>query len=120
MKPFGYAAIVLFVLSTLAIGIKAMGSSVNFGAIGLIGWALTPYVLMFAMLKFVSGKASTIIVILLIVLVGAFGNYALVDTMFIHPDAQGGLIFIVAPLGQWIVLLAASFPIYLWKRRGNA
>ncbi len=34
------------------------------------------------------------------------------DPIFIHPDAQGGLAFIVIPLWQWALLVLVTIPVY--------
>ena len=41
------------------------------------------------------------VLILIITLVSA---YILFDGMFVHPDAQGGLMFLVLPMYQWAAL----------------
>ena len=42
---------------------------------------------------------------LLAIAVSVFGMAMIVDALYVHPDAQGGLVFIVAPLWQWAGIL---------------
>lgn len=90
-----------------------MADSLSIGAMGFIGWAISPYAYMVAMVKLVSGKASTITAVVLVFLVGAFGVCVLVDTMFVRPDAQSGPIYVFAPVWQWVLLSIASLPVSL-------
>ena len=72
------------------------------------------------MAKLVSKYVSNIAVLVLSLLIGGFDVWALVDAMFIHIDAQGGLIYIVAPLWQWVLLLLATLPVYFLNKVENA
>ena len=54
------------------------------------------------------------------VVIGLVGVYAYVDAAFLHPDAQGGLVFLFMPLVQWIAvmcLLAVCVGLRHWSRR---
>lgn len=93
-----------------------MSYPITIGALGFIGWAVSPYAYLAFMARLVTEKASWIAVCLLALLAGAFGVWALVDAMYIHPDAQGGLAFAVVPLWQWLALLLCSVPIYFINR----
>ena len=116
MKQSTYLTIIAAAIVTIVIGIKTMSSPVSATALGFIGWAVSPYVYLAVMIKVVSKKVSTITVFILTLLVGGSGVWMLVDAMFIHVDAQGGLIFIFASLWQWVILLLASLPVYCLKK----
>ena len=54
------------------------------------------------------------------VLVGVGAIVIMTDTAFIHPDAQGGLLFLVLPFYQWLVLAGAEVLARLLDRRIRA
>lgn len=120
MKRFTYIVIWAAAITTTVIGFKTMSSPISAGAAGIIVWAVSPYFNLVAMTKAVSTKASAIAVLVFALLVGAFGLWALIDAMFIHLDAQGGLIYLFAPLWQWVFLILVSLPFYFLNRVKNA
>lgn len=83
-----------------------MGFQLIFGWIGLFvgfgAWAVSPYIMLSTRIRKpnITFKQS-IAYFIGCLLVASYGVYCLVE-MFIHPDAQGGLIFIFLPVYQWI------------------
>jgi hypothetical protein len=68
-------------------------------------WATPPYLmLLFMTQKAFRSKVNKLINIAgtLVVTFGGVGLY--IDAAFLHPDPQGGLVFIAVPLYQWIIL----------------
>ena len=119
MKKTTYSIIIAAAIVTIVIGIKSMNSPVSAAAVGFICWAITPYLYLAIMTKVVSKKASILTVFILTLLMGCFGVWAFVDAMYIHADAQGGLVFVFAPLWQWVVLLLMTLPVYYLNRKGG-
>ena len=107
------------VVATIAIGVKATNSPISAGAVCFIGWAITPYMFLAVITKLVSHNVSSIIIAALAFIVGGLGIWGFVDAIFIHPDAQGGLAFIVVPLWQWALLLLVTIPIYFLNKTEN-
>jgi uncharacterized membrane protein YuzA (DUF378 family) len=120
MKRITYILICLAAITTAAIGFRTMSKPVSSGALGFIIWAVSPYCYLAVMTKTVSQKPSTIAVLVFALLVGVFGVWALIDAMFIHLDAQGGLIYIFAPLWQWAFLILFTLPLYFLNQVKNA
>ncbi|HSB95874.1 MAG TPA: hypothetical protein VLC91_05475 [Spongiibacteraceae bacterium] len=112
MKISTYFFILLAATVTTAVGIKSASQPVTLSACGFIVWAVSPYVYLAVKAKFVSANAATFAVLLLSLIAGSFGVWFIVDAMFIHPDAQGGLIYIFVPLTQWVILVLASVPLF--------
>jgi hypothetical protein len=91
------------------------------GYLGLflfLAWAVSPY----AYLYWMSGRLNASgpvklarLIVTAIVCVG--GIYIVVDSAFIHLDAQGGLIFIFLPIYQWILVGLFEFTGYIVARR---
>jgi hypothetical protein len=72
---------------------------------GLLIWAVSPYVAMFiTLLNFSKRTILVKIFSVLIFIISLFSAYILFDGMFLHPDAQGGLMFLVLPMYQWTAL----------------
>ena len=120
MKQFTFITIIVAILAIIAIGLKTTIAPLSFEAIGFIGWAITPYTYLAVMAYVVSGKTTSITVLILVLLTGGFGVWAFIDAMFIHTDAQGGLVYVVVPFWQWIFLLLASLPVYYLNKVKNA
>lgn len=119
IKRIAFITIIAAAIATVVIALKTASNPVSAGALGFIGWTLTPYAYLAIMAKLVSRRASSIAVVVLAFLVGGFGIWVIVDAMFIHPDAQGGLIYAVAPLWQWVLLLLATLPVYFLNKVKN-
>jgi hypothetical protein len=69
-------------------------------------WETSPFALVAFLLRYSFKNKITIIIfslgIFIILLLSAF---ILIDTNFIHLDAQGGLVFLFLPFYQWIAIL---------------
>jgi hypothetical protein len=115
MKSFTYLTIALLAIITIVIGIKTMVISVT--ALGFIAWAVSPYGYLAVMAKFVSNKDSNIIVLILSLFIGCFGLFSSIDQMFINPDALGGMIYIITPLWQWLLILFATITVYYFNKK---
>lgn len=93
------------------------------GYLGLflfLTWAASPYIYLYWMSRKlnVSGPFKLARLILTtIVCVG--GIYIVVDSTFIHLDAQGGLIFVFLPVYQWILVGIFEFAGYILGRLGT-
>jgi len=112
MKIETYIFIFLAAAVTTVIGVKSASEPIAFAAVGFIVWAVSPYIYLAVMANLVSTNTAKSGVLSLSLLAGLFGIWFIVDAMFIHPDAQGGLIFIFVPFIQWAVIVLASIPIY--------
>jgi hypothetical protein len=117
MKQLTYIITLLAATSTIIIGIKTMNNQVSAEALGLIFLTVSPYAYLVVMTRHVSKKASIIAVLTLSILVGGFGVWAFVDSMFIQTDAQAGMAFIVVPVYQWGFLLLATLPVYFLNKK---
>jgi len=75
------------------------------GYVGLVGfllWAVSPYVALAGMFRIIkAGRRRSWVRLIGSLIVAGFGAFVIVDTTFVHIDAQGGLVFLFAPLYQW-------------------
>jgi hypothetical protein len=89
------------------------------GLLLLAVWATVPYLGIVILAKrAVQVRAREILVLAgaLIIMVGGLAAY--VDAIWLHPDPQGGLAFIVVPLYQGIVLgVLAALQLLVKKKR---
>lgn len=79
------------------------------GYLGLLlfmGWCLSPYVaLMVAAAWLGTSRRGRWLVAMAALVTTAVGLWAITDAVVIHTDAQSGLIFVVLPLYQWLVVV---------------
>ena len=96
-------------LATLALMVWAMTfswSGLGF-ILGLMAWCVSPYIpLAFAAGGMRTSKVGAIALLVTTLVVAGAAAIAYVDTFFIHLDAQGALILIFMPVGQWVGALA--------------
>jgi hypothetical protein len=88
------------------------------GLLLMMAWATLPYLgIVLLARQAVHGKAGEILVLVgaLIVTVGGLAAY--VEAIWLHPDPQGGLAFIVVPFYQAIILGLLAVLLWLVKKR---
>ena len=116
MKQLTYAITVLASIVVVGIGIHSM-DTLSMTAIGFLIWAISPY--LFALFMIERSRKSMAVKILFGVslFIVVAGIYLLVDAMYLHPDAQGALAFVVVPMYQWMILLITALPLYLINKK---
>jgi hypothetical protein len=73
---------------------------------GMVLWALSPYGLLWALARRLSAPTPAgRIYPVLAACIGLAWLWPYVDAALVHPDAQGGLVFVFAPLAQWAAVL---------------
>ena len=76
------------------------------GLFAFLAWACGPYIYLIWISRTRSSmRASAISRLAVALLVCVGGIVILIDTAFIHIDAQGGLIFIFLPIYQWLLIV---------------
>ena len=101
MKKIAYVIVVLGLLVTGGLGFSSLSQPLTATAAGLLGWAVSPYPFLLFLLGRQHERVHAVMVALLAIAVSVFGMAMLVDAFYVHPDAQAGLVFLVAPLWQW-------------------
>lgn len=70
-----------------------------------LAWAASPYVILWLLSnKAVDDRVSVLTILGGTVLICGLTLALLIDTVFIHIDAQGGLVFLFLPIYQWIAV----------------
>jgi hypothetical protein len=116
LQKLTYVLIIAAAITTLVTGVEAADFEFPLAALGFIAWSLAPYLYLMGLNKLVSAKAAIIATFVATLLISVFGLALLIDAMFIHPDAQSGLVFIFAPLWQLLFLLLITIPLYFLNR----
>lgn len=112
MKQLSYAVNILASIAVLIIAILNL-DDLSLIVIGLLIWAVSPYLFAIFMTKRSHKDIVVNIVFGVSLCLAAAGIYLLVDAMYIHTDPQGGLAFVVVPMYQWMILLITALPLYL-------
>ena len=101
---------------TIAVGILSM-DTFSLGAVGLLVWAVSPYLYGMLLTKLVSKRKAVVALVLVLSVIVIGGMVLLIDAMYIHTDPQSALAFVVIPVYQWALLLLATLPIYLLNKK---
>ena len=116
MKRISYSINIIASLVTIGVGIFNM-DTFALGAIGLLIWAISPYLFAVFMTKQSTQYTATLVVTGVSSILAIGGVFLLIDAMYIHQDAQSALVFIVIPMYQWIILLITALPLYLINKK---
>ena len=95
----------------MTVGILSM-DTFALGAIGLLVWAISPYLFAAFMTKQSTQYTATLVITGVSSILAIGGVFLLIYALYIHQDAQSALVFVVIPMYQWIILLIATIPIY--------
>ncbi len=106
---------VLASVLTISIGIFSM-DAFSLGVLGLLLWAVSPYLYGMLLTKLVSKRNAVVTVALVVSVIVMGGIGLLIDAMYIHTDPQSALAFVVIPVYQWALLLLTTLPIYLLNK----
>ena len=120
LKNAAYLVTALAAATTLAIGLHTMSNPYSQSALGLIVWAVSPYGLLALLVTATKSRSAKFGALVLSVLASILGLALIIDAMYIHLDAQGGLVYIFAPLWQWVGLLVLALPVLFLNRVKNA
>ena len=110
LKKLTYFITMLAIISTLGIGIYAMGDQVKMSGLFILLLVILPYVAGAWVLSRMKLKKTIRVHSFVLLLISILSTSMLIDAMFIHPDAQGGVVFFVLPVFQFpAVLLSTAY-----------
>ena len=118
IKTTSYLLAAFAAVFTIAVGILSM-DAFSPGAVGLLVWAVSPYLYGMFVTKLVSKRKAIVTFTLVLSVIVIGGIILLIDAMYIHTDPQSALAFIVIPVYQWALLLLATLPVYLLNKKGK-
>ncbi len=116
MKLFSYSINLLALVATLSIGLLNL-EKLALGAAWYLFLVITPYLFAMFLTKWSRSGVSTLISLGVSFILALGGVFLIVDAMYIHPDAQGALVFPVVAVYQWAILLITLLPLYLLNKR---
>ena len=84
------------------------------GLIIFIAWAISAYVFMYISAAWLLGFPRLMVFRTVVASLLCISGVAIIfDTVFIHIDAQGGLVFLFIPFYQWVILGLLEFGLRL-------
>ena len=116
MKQISYVINAIAIIFVIGIGINSM-DTFSLKAVSFLLLASSPYLYGSLLTKLVSKQNAIVITTVVVLVLALGGSYLLLDAMYIHPDPQGALAFVVIPVYQCGLLLLATLPIYLFNKR---
>ncbi|WP_251601550.1 hypothetical protein [Pseudoalteromonas sp. NCCP-2140] len=99
---------------TLVIIIDNFDSSKSL-PIGFVLWGISPYLLMAWMVEHSKTRVTQIATFIVTIMCVLFGTVTLGSIYFSY-DAQSALVFLFAPLWQWLGLLILCIPLYFMNK----
>lgn len=111
MKAIGYLVLAAAALASLAF-VQVLKPTSHWATVFFSGWLLLPYAALALVLIFGAKERTTVIasVVVAVVVAGA-GLLFLTDIIYWHPDPQGGIAVLFAPIYQGVgiaILLPSS------------
>ncbi len=83
-------------------------------------WALSPYVLLgYLLYLFCGTRPSCVVAVTGAGILSICGIAVYIDTVFVHIDAQGALVFVFFPAYQWIAAVILGITCRVLHRRGT-
>ncbi|WP_049631003.1 hypothetical protein [Cellvibrio sp. pealriver] len=112
MKKLTFIVLLVIAISVSILNLKSMNSVFSFYALKTALWGLCPWLYLAFICFFLSNPRTLVSIFCVAVIFGGLGVGIMIDTLFIHPDAQGGLVFLFIPLWQ-LVLFVFITPLLL-------
>ena len=114
MKKINYAVLLVITAATLAFTISDVRDTKY--AIGFTLWSIVPWLYAFGLVYVVNHVKKLKFILIITLALGLFGIWAFIDTLYIHLDPQGGLVFLFLPLWQLLAFLFATSLLLFFKR----
>lgn len=106
LKTLSFIGLALGALATSILLAYAGGNLISLWS-GFTLWALSPYIILFLIIYF-SKTRLVLSTMTAVSLICCLSTSLYIDSIFIHPDAQGALVFLFLPFYQLIVILFLS------------
>lgn len=103
MKAVAYALLAASAAGCVAITFALAPTSAMAGGL-LAAWLALPYLGLALGLRFAREKRQRLAYLLVVLLVAGGGFLFLIDTVFLRPDAQGGIAVMFTPIYQAIAI----------------
>ena len=117
MKSIAYVLMALAAVATAAIGVYSADGAISLAVFGLVLWAVSPYALMAALFMGHPSRGALTALSVTCAISGAAGLAWIINAMLVNTDAQGALVYVVAPLLQGVALLVMAVPLRFFLNR---
>jgi hypothetical protein len=101
VKTIAYVALAIAAMLT-PVFVRALQPTTLTAGVVLTVWLLAPYLALAAWVAVVRARQSTAMAVIVTTLVAGGGMVFLVNMIFVHPDAQGGIAVLFTPIYQTV------------------
>ncbi|MES2675943.1 MAG: hypothetical protein V4660_17025 [Pseudomonadota bacterium] len=116
MKKLCYLISGLIIIVVIFLNLSMVNANLSLVALYFCLWGIVPW-LYVIFLTFVNRDINFLKALAALTLVvGGLGVVGMVDVLYFHPDAQGGLVFVFFPLYQITFLVVVTPLIFLFTR----
>ena len=116
MKKLNYLIISIFISTALWLNIMATAGALPLLRLVFCLWGISPWLGAVLLVYKINRRRFLRLFAPLCCVMGTLASAALIDVLYIHPDAQGGLVFLAMPFYQWAAL-ALTTPLLLFVTR---
>ncbi len=119
MKKLNYLIISIFISTALWLNIMATAGALPLLRLVFCLWGISPWLGAALIVYKINARRFLPFFAGLVCLLGTLASAALIDVLFIHPDAQGGLVFLVTPFYLWAALALTAPLLWFVTREKN-
>ena len=116
MKKVCYLLSGLILTVVIFLNLSIVNSVFSLVAVYFCLWGILPWLYVMFLTSVNRNIKFLKVIAALTLIVGGVGIAGMVDVLYFHPDAQGGLVFVFLPLYQIAFLLVATPLIYFLTR----
>jgi len=118
MKRFAYSLLVIAALTSI-IFVQTLKPTSLMENMIISGWLMLPYIVLVLFLRFIAKNRPVIMATVIVsAIVVTSGLVFLIDIIYLHPDAQGGIAVMFTPIYQGAGMVVL-FPAVYWLIRVN-
>jgi hypothetical protein len=107
------------ILVTIILALYTMEERVSFSGVLIVFLVIVPYLFGLWLLSRTKRPAAIYLVSIIMILISVSGAYLLYDALFLHPDAQSGLVFLTIPVYGFPVVMLTAAAVYIMQRGGE-
>lgn len=116
MKSVCYLLSGLISTAVIVLTLCMVNSPFSLTAVYFCLWGILPWVYVVFLTSINRSINFLRAIAALTLVVGGAGIAGIIDALYFHPDAQGGLVFVFFPLYQTVILLVMTPLIYFFTR----
>ena len=105
MKKLIFFVLLIIAISASIFNLKIVSNVFSPYALKSTLWGLCPWLYLACICFFINNIKKLIAILSVAIIFGGLGIGIIVDTIFFHPDAQGGLVFLFIPLWQLVLFV---------------